>query len=133
MTCWEILTVRLGQFVREQQERGAVVTDELMQSHARIILYDCDDAWNQTAADNPEWLDIFKRAHGLVPSKPVSRGWVLEDLGVDVGEMDFGELVFDQEKWERDVGESLEVGLRDIAEMPCSGFVGAEGPCGISF
>ncbi|KAK3077052.1 hypothetical protein LTS18_011343, partial [Coniosporium uncinatum] len=138
LTCWEILTVWLGKFVREQQEKGILLTDESMQLQARIILYDSDDPWNQTAADNPEWLDIFKRAHGLVPSKPVSRGWVLEDLGVDVGEMDFEDLVFDQEKWDKDVGESLEAGLREIAEMPCSGFVGAEGGghgefCGLSF
>jgi len=27
--------------------------------------YDSDDAWDQTPADNPEWLDLFKKAHGL--------------------------------------------------------------------
>ncbi|KAF1349623.1 hypothetical protein BDV97DRAFT_352047 [Delphinella strobiligena] len=64
-TCWEILTVRLGRFAKEQASKGVLLTDELLQSQARLILYDDPDPWNQTAADNPEWLDLFKRAHGL--------------------------------------------------------------------
>ncbi|KAF2840114.1 hypothetical protein M501DRAFT_915111, partial [Patellaria atrata CBS 101060] len=64
-TCWEILTTRLGQFVREQHALGNVVTDEMLQKHARVLLYDSDDEWNQTAADNAEWLQFFKQAHGL--------------------------------------------------------------------
>lgn len=64
-TCWEILTVRLGRFCKEQSDKGIVLSDEAIQRQARIILYDSDDAWEQTAADNPEWLDLFKKAHGL--------------------------------------------------------------------
>ncbi|GAB7353999.1 hypothetical protein MBLNU459_g4592t1 [Dothideomycetes sp. NU459] len=64
-TCWEILTVRLGRFCKEQSDKGVVLTDEAIQRQARIILYDSDDPWEQTAADNPEWLDLFKKAHGL--------------------------------------------------------------------
>ncbi|KAG9718540.1 hypothetical protein KCU75_g22765, partial [Aureobasidium melanogenum] len=37
----------------------------MLQTQARHILYDSDDAWDNTAADNPEWLDLFKRAHAL--------------------------------------------------------------------
>jgi len=64
-TCWEILAIALGRYVKEQVKKGVVLSDEMLQSKARHILYDSDDAWNQTAADNPEWLDLFKKAHGL--------------------------------------------------------------------
>ncbi|KAF5005107.1 hypothetical protein FDECE_8427 [Fusarium decemcellulare] len=37
-----------------------VPTDEELQHHARCILYNDDGPWNQTAADNPEWLLRFK-------------------------------------------------------------------------
>ncbi|SMQ45496.1 unnamed protein product [Zymoseptoria tritici ST99CH_3D7] len=70
-TCWEILTIRLGQFAKEQADQGLPITDDLLQRQARRILYDGDDdAWNQTSADNPEWLALFKKAHGLdlIPS-----------------------------------------------------------------
>lgn len=83
VTCWEILTVRLGQYANEQSEKGIVVTDEMLQSKARIILYNSDDSWNQTAADNPEWLDLFKKAHGLdyIPNAVGGQGLeVPEDL-----------------------------------------------------
>lgn len=64
-TCWEILTVRLGCFAKQQSEKGILLTDALLQKQARLILYDDPDPWNQTWADNPEWLDLFKRAQGL--------------------------------------------------------------------
>lgn len=82
-TCWEILTVRLGKYANEMAAKGTVITDEMLQSHARIILYGSDDSWNQTAADNPEWLDLFKKAHGLsfIPSAVGGQGAeVPEDL-----------------------------------------------------
>jgi hypothetical protein len=82
-TCWEILTVRLGRFAKETSDKGVLLTDELLQNQARVILYDDPDPWNQTAADNPEWLDLFKRAHGLdyIPSTVGGRGKnVPEDL-----------------------------------------------------
>jgi hypothetical protein len=38
----------------------------MLQKEARIILYgEPDDPWHQTAADNPEWLNLFKKAHGI--------------------------------------------------------------------
>ncbi|KAF2227587.1 hypothetical protein BDZ85DRAFT_209582, partial [Elsinoe ampelina] len=64
-TCWEILTIELGQFVKAQADAGQVVTDDMIQNQARKIVYESEDPWNQTAADNPEWLDLFKKAHGL--------------------------------------------------------------------
>ncbi|KAI9683784.1 MAG: hypothetical protein M1822_005974 [Bathelium mastoideum] len=65
MTCWEILTVRLGRFAMEKLAQGVTPSDEMLQDHARRLLYDNDDPWNQTAADNPDWLNLFKKAHGL--------------------------------------------------------------------
>ncbi|KAJ4295120.1 hypothetical protein N0V90_007130 [Kalmusia sp. IMI 367209] len=87
-TCWEILTLRLGRFAREHIEKHGAgsVTDEMLQSEARLILYDEDDPWHQTAADNPEWLNLFRKAHGLEVTGPVSNSIsqheVLEDLGL---------------------------------------------------
>lgn len=60
-TCWEILTVRLGKYANEMVSKGVVMTDEMLQRQARILLFDSDDPWNQTAADNPEWLDLFRK------------------------------------------------------------------------
>jgi hypothetical protein len=87
-TCWEILTLRLGQFARAhiEQHGTATLTDDLLQSQARYILYDSDDPWNQTAADNPEWLALFKQAHGITnnsnPLSVRSQHNILEDLGI---------------------------------------------------
>ncbi|KAF9741410.1 hypothetical protein PMIN06_006351 [Paraphaeosphaeria minitans] len=89
-TCWEILTLRLGQFARKNKERNGPgpVTDAMLQSEARRILYATDDAWEQTAADNPEWLNLLRKAHGLDLTQPeaiagqYSNHEVLEDLGL---------------------------------------------------
>ncbi|CAK7266777.1 hypothetical protein SEPCBS119000_002203 [Sporothrix epigloea] len=45
-----------------------VPTDAELQHQARWILYDDDDPWNQTAADNAEWLMRFKRDVGILPA-----------------------------------------------------------------
>ena len=82
-TCWEILTVRLGRYANDMAKQGVVLTDEMLQKQARIILFDEDDTWNQTAADNPEWLDLFKKAHGLdfIPNRVGGKGeQVPEDI-----------------------------------------------------
>lgn len=87
-TCWEILTLRLGRFARQHIEKNGTnsVTDDMLQTEARHILYDCDDPWNQTAADNPEWLSLFKKAHGIDDKGPwpevLSQHEILEDLGL---------------------------------------------------
>jgi hypothetical protein len=66
-TCWEILTLRLGRFVREHIEKHGTscLTDQMLQREARVILYGDPDGWEQTAADNSEWLNLFKKAHGI--------------------------------------------------------------------
>ena len=65
-TCWEVLTLRLGDFVREQIALGITPSDDILQQEARKLLYGDYDSWNQTAADNPEWLALFKKAHGII-------------------------------------------------------------------
>ncbi|RDW84114.1 uncharacterized protein DSM5745_04440 [Aspergillus mulundensis] len=58
-------TVDLTNFVREAQVLNQPVTDAALQAAGRRILYDDEDLWNQSPADNPEWLQMFKRAVGL--------------------------------------------------------------------
>lgn len=74
-TCWEYITVRLGRFARQymEQHNSNSISDELLQAEARDILYgDRNDMWNQTVADNPEWLDLFKKAHGIGTNVPTT-------------------------------------------------------------
>jgi hypothetical protein len=71
-TCWEILTLRLGRFARQYIEKhgSQSLTDKMLQDEARVILYGEADGWEQTAADNDEWLKLFKKAHGIDTSLP---------------------------------------------------------------
>ncbi|KAJ5096365.1 hypothetical protein NUU61_005721 [Penicillium alfredii] len=46
-----------------QMKRGTIPTDDMFQQESRRLLYDCEDAWNQTIADNSEWLTAFQRLH----------------------------------------------------------------------
>ncbi|RYN55340.1 hypothetical protein AA0118_g8833 [Alternaria tenuissima] len=43
-----------------------VPSDAEIQHHARWIIYESDDPWNQTAADHPEWLWRFKKDVGII-------------------------------------------------------------------
>lgn len=64
-TPFEQLTEHLIRFVRAKQAVGALITDESIQREARCLLYGDDDSWNQTAADNSEWLNFFKDGMGI--------------------------------------------------------------------
>ncbi|KAI1742721.1 hypothetical protein F4680DRAFT_25006 [Xylaria scruposa] len=64
-TTFEQLTARLGEYVSTTMSCGIPVTDELLRKEARIILYGDYDPWNQTPADNPQWLTMFKLGYGL--------------------------------------------------------------------
>lgn len=64
-TVFELLTARLGDFVRVCKADGVSVTDDMLQREARLMIYDDDDPWNQTPADNPSWLSLFKIGYGL--------------------------------------------------------------------
>jgi hypothetical protein len=43
-----------------------VPTDEMFQRESRRVLYqDADDEWNQTVADDPEWIRQFRERTGF--------------------------------------------------------------------
>ncbi|KAL3421201.1 C2H2 type zinc finger containing protein [Phlyctema vagabunda] len=58
----------LTDHVHLQSTLGHVPTDKELQDKARLIIYGNDDPWNQTAIDNPMYLELFKRKYGLVPN-----------------------------------------------------------------
>ena len=64
--CIHHLDEELRAFVRSQVSQGHVPTDMEIQNHARVLVYEYDDPWNQTRADLPTWLDQFKRETGLI-------------------------------------------------------------------
>ncbi|KAJ4361495.1 hypothetical protein N0V95_001832 [Ascochyta clinopodiicola] len=55
-----------------------VPSDAEIQHHARWIMYESDDPWNQTAADHPEWLWRFKKDVGIMEE---GEGTASGDLG----------------------------------------------------
>lgn len=63
--CFARLERELKAFIHDQLAAGVVPTDLMIQDQGRRIIYDCDDRWNQTCADNPVWLSILKRDSGL--------------------------------------------------------------------
>jgi len=72
----------------------------MLQQEARRILYDDDDSWNQTAADNPEWLSLFKKAHGITEVAPdFDKRDALEDLGV-LGDLGAFEELLASHRWD---------------------------------
>jgi len=77
------LSRELTTYVHNQTAQGVMPTDPMLQAEARRIMYgDYDDAGNQTCADNPLWLTIFKRDTGL--ETPANIGDMqLSDLGLE--------------------------------------------------
>jgi hypothetical protein len=62
----DILTRHLARFARQQMVLGVIPTDEMFQRESRRVLYqDADDEWNQTVADNPEWIRQFRERVGF--------------------------------------------------------------------
>ncbi|CAG1979181.1 hypothetical protein QX201_012495 [Fusarium graminearum] len=43
-----------------------IPSDEELRHQARCLLYNDDDPWNQTAADNAQWLEMFKKDVGIL-------------------------------------------------------------------
>ena len=52
--------MRLGEYVRTALAKGELVNDDSVRRQARLVMYGDNDAWNQTPADNAEWLRLFK-------------------------------------------------------------------------
>lgn len=59
-TIVQVLTRGLGRFARHQMSLGVVPTDQMFQDESRRLVYGSDDSWNQTIADNAEWLRDFR-------------------------------------------------------------------------
>ncbi|KAI0390388.1 hypothetical protein F5Y17DRAFT_67565 [Xylariaceae sp. FL0594] len=64
------LEAELGEYLQTQRSLGNEPTDADLQRQARIIVYEVDDEWNQTAADDAEWLGHFKERHPPNMSRP---------------------------------------------------------------
>jgi hypothetical protein len=62
----------LAEYVRNQRGMGVEPDDSSLQRQARLIVYEYDDGWNQTAADNAEWLAAFKLRHMMDGGSPRS-------------------------------------------------------------
>jgi hypothetical protein len=61
-----VLTKHLSRFARAQILMGVIPTDEMFQRESRRLLYhDGDDEWNQTVADDPNWMQEFRKRNGL--------------------------------------------------------------------
>ncbi|KAL2810571.1 hypothetical protein BJX63DRAFT_315355 [Aspergillus granulosus] len=71
----EYFTAQLTARIRRAQEANEVITDERIHAEARQVLYGEDDPWNQTPADNAEWLRLFKLGLGLFPEDPPGEEW----------------------------------------------------------
>ena len=63
--CWRRLEQGLSSFISQQKQLGVIPTDQMLQDKGRMIIYNDDDPWNQTAADNQQWLDCLKAQHGI--------------------------------------------------------------------
>ena len=61
----EVLERQLGEFAREQLASGIIPSDDALKHEARNLLRTEYDSWDHTAADDPEWLALFKKAHGI--------------------------------------------------------------------
>jgi hypothetical protein len=63
--CWGRLEQELGHFVTECKLNNTMPTDKQIQDRARMIIFEDDDPWNWTCADNQRWLDTFKFQQGI--------------------------------------------------------------------
>lgn len=57
----DVLAQHLSQFARNNIMLGIMPTDEMFQREARRVAFGDEDGWNQTLADNQEWLKGFKQ------------------------------------------------------------------------
>ena len=70
----------LKEWTSFQLSLGITPNDADLQQQARLIVYQNDDPWNQTAIDDPAILLLFKRQNGLAPPDAV---------GVDILDMPY--------------------------------------------
>lgn len=92
-TFTEVLVQYLGRFAWQQMSHGVVPTDEMFQGQARRLLYDSEDSWNQTIADNPEWMTSFRErqsTHFERSETPATVG--IDDINRALPSLDIAEL-----------------------------------------
>ena len=63
--CWGRLEQELAKYITQFRLANQLPTDKELQNKARMIIYEDDDPWNWTCADNQMWLDTFKWQHGV--------------------------------------------------------------------
>lgn len=63
MTFPEVLALHLGRYAQEQMKLGIIPTDRMFQDEARRIMFESIDPWDQTIADNDDWLSQFRDSH----------------------------------------------------------------------
>ncbi|KAF5013565.1 hypothetical protein FDECE_425 [Fusarium decemcellulare] len=59
----EVLALHLGRYARGQMRLGVMPTDAMFQEEARRIVFESEDPWDQTIADNDDWLSCFRSHH----------------------------------------------------------------------
>ena len=77
---YQTLEAKLAEFVKLQADLGVIPSDAHLQRQARMIIFEVDDPFLQTAADDASWLVHFKSNHGLAngdgPMKSFTQGSV---------------------------------------------------------
>ncbi|KAL9109797.1 MAG: hypothetical protein Q9227_005666 [Pyrenula ochraceoflavens] len=64
--CYSLVSQSLKQHIATSlSTSGQIPSDAELQRHARLTIYNEEDPWNQTCADNPLWLSILKRECGI--------------------------------------------------------------------
>jgi hypothetical protein len=75
---YQTLEAKLAEFVKVQASLGVIPSDADLQRQARLIIFEVDDPFLQTAADDAFWLVHFKCNHGLsdvdAPIRPIIQG-----------------------------------------------------------
>ncbi|KAH0566471.1 hypothetical protein GP486_000141 [Trichoglossum hirsutum] len=64
--CYKVLERELANWIKDQIVNGIIPSDAMIQDQARVIICNSGDSWNQTAADNSEWLEVVKQKNGWV-------------------------------------------------------------------
>ncbi|OBS24535.1 hypothetical protein FPOA_05076 [Fusarium poae] len=59
----EFLVHHLGRYAQQQMTLGIMPTDEMFQAEARRLVYNTMDPWDQTLADNKDWLSCFRNCY----------------------------------------------------------------------
>lgn len=63
----------LLEYVSEEISHGRVPSDPQLQRQTSEMMYGPDNTWDQTWADHPQWLEVFKKKAGLI-TLPLSGG-----------------------------------------------------------